>query len=314
MSKRLGRPVSKAAWDLAVKERYVTEAVDTAFGSNAQDELAEFLEGLLHVEDGGLHRRLISAQSKSGPIPKGTMTSARLEAVSRLAAEHAAGDAALLLFRQRVLHRDTPMTAEEAETYLDRPEARQPSIPQPDGTMEFLRYHNGHITYDLWVWPDSPLDALRKLADTLAESYPWQPAQAAAFVLEGVIPLATPFMLGLPQPVHEGRPRRAKLTMEVDLWMPADEVLRAYREVQRAVLPGHNRPIGPASIELVNYVMSRRASESDRRSTWQSLLERWNIEHPDRRYANYRSFRSAFERASRSLLFPTYRPYFGQKL
>jgi len=254
-----------------------------------------------------------SAQSKSGSIPKGTMTSARLEAVSRLAAEHAAGDAAVLLFRQRVLQRDTPMTAEEAEAYLDRPEARQSAIPQPDGTMEFLRYHNGHITYDLWVWPDSPLDALRKLADTLAESYPWQPAQAAAFVLEGVIPLATPFMLGLRQPEHEGRPRRAKLTMEVDLWMPAGEVLRAYREVQRAVLPGHNRPIGPASIELVNYVKSVRATESDRRSTWRTLLDRWNLEHPGRRYASYRSFRSAFERASRSLLFPRYRPHFGLK-
>jgi hypothetical protein len=180
--------------------------------------------------------------------------------------------------------------------------------------MEALRYHNGHITYDLHVWPHSPLDELRRLADELARSYPWQPAQAAAFVLEGVIPLATPFMLRLPQPVHEGRPRRAKLTMEVDLWMPAGEVLRAYREVQRAVLPGHNRPVGPASIELVNYVMSVRATESDRRSTWRTLLDRWNLEHPGRRYASYRSFRSAFERASRSLLNPMYRAYFGLKL
>jgi hypothetical protein len=315
MSRRIGRPISNATWTLAIKEGRVAEAVDPAYGASAEDELAAYLSELLHVEAVGLGKGLRSAQSEAGPIPKGTMSSARLEAISRLAAEHAAGDEEVLRFRQRVLRRDGPMTAEEAEAYLDLPEARQSAVRLPDETMEVLRYHNGHITHDFHVWPDSPLDKLRKLAEKLAQSYPWQPAQAAAFVLEGLIPLATPFMLHLSQPEHAGRPRRAKLIMEVDLWMPASEVLRAYRQVQREVLPGHNRPISPDSIDLVNFVMRARASEKDRlRGTWTSLLERWNTEHPRHRYANYRSFRNAFERASRSLLHPTYRPYFGQRL
>jgi hypothetical protein len=314
MSQRLSRPISDAAWALVTKEGRVAEAVDPDLRSQAEDELVAYLNELLRVEDVGLRKRLRSAKSNSGLAPKGTMSSARLEAVSRLAAEHAAGDEEILRFRQQVLRRDAPMTADEAEAFLDLPEARQAGVRLPDDSLEILRYHNRHVSHDLHVWPRSPLDKLRQLADKLAQSYPWQPAQAAAFVLEGLIPLATPFTLRLPQPLHEGRPRRAKLIMEIDLWMPAGEVLRAYRQVQRAVLPGHNRPISPSSVELVNHVMRERASENDRRTTWQSLMDGWNTEHPSRRYANYRSFRSAFERASRSLLYPMYRPYFGENV
>ncbi len=106
MAKQLGRPISDAAWAIAIKEGRVAEAVDPAYRSTAEDELAAFLKDLLRVEDVGLHKRLRSARSNSGPFPQGTLSSARLEAVSRLAAEHAAGDKEILQFRQRVLRRD----------------------------------------------------------------------------------------------------------------------------------------------------------------------------------------------------------------
>jgi len=314
MAKRLGRSISDAAWDHAIKERRVAEALDPDHRPRAENEFVVYLNDLLRIEDAALRKHLKSPKSSFGRAPKGRLSSARLEAVSRLAAEHAAGDEEILRFRQRVLHRDAPMAAAEAEAYLDLPQAREAGVRLPDDALEILRYHNRHVTHDLHVWPRSPLDKLRKLAESLAQSYPWQPAQAAAFVLEGLIPLATPFMLRLPQPQHDNRPRRAKLIMEIDLWIPADEVLRAYREVQREVLPGHNRPISQGSIELVNHVMRERASQIDPQPTWQRLMDGWNTEHPSRRYANFRNFRSAFERASRSLLYPTYRLYFGEPL
>jgi len=93
--------------------------------------------------------------------------------------------------------------------------------------------------------------------------------------------------------------------MEVDLWMPASAVLRAYRDLQRQVLPGHNRPISRRSIDLVNFVLGHRPA------TWPKLLERWNSEHPTATYADYRRFRYAFQRARQSLLHPRYQPYLG---
>jgi hypothetical protein len=222
-----------------------------------------------------------------------------------LAAEHAAGDEDVIRFRQRVLGRDAPMSPDEAEAYLDRPDAPQSYQSRESGPAhtEVLRYQNRHVFYDLHVWPQTPLDQLRRLALSLSQSYPWQPAQAAAFVLEGLMPRATPFLLSLPQTWHETRPRREKLVMEVDLWMPASAVLRAYRAYQRKVLPGHNRPVGPKSINLVNFVLRHRPA------TWQKLLDGWNTEHPDTPYPDYRRFRYAFQRAERSLLHTGYRIY-----
>jgi hypothetical protein len=94
--------------------------------------------------------------------------------------------------------------------------------------------------------------------------------------------------------------------MEVDLWMPAAEVLAAYREVQRKVLPGHNRPVSRRSLELVTFVVRNRPA------TWPELLERWNTEHQKARYRTFRTMRTAFERARESLLRPRYRLYLGQ--
>ena len=313
IAKQLGRPISDAAWALAIEQEYVAEALDPAYSSSAEAQLIDYLARVLSVVDAGPHKRRRATRSNLGYVPRGSVTSARIEVVSRLAAELAAGDEEILRFRQRVLGRSAPMSAEEAEAYLDLPEARGSAVglPQPS-SFPILKYQNRHISHDLHVWPDSPLDRLRKLAESLAQSYPWEPEQAAAFVLEGLIPHATPFMLHLPQQWHDGRPRRARLVMKVDLWMPAAEVLRAYREVQRKVLPGHNRPISLGSIELVNFVMGVRTDATDGPVSWVSLFERWNTEHPGRGYANYRSFRSAATRASRSLLYPAYRTYFGE--
>lgn len=307
MSSQLGRSISNPAWALAQKEGRVAEAVEPVYGHDAEEELLAYLKDLLRVEDAGLRKRLRSDRASSRGLPNGRISLARVEAVSRLAADHAAGDEEILQFRRRVLGRDAPMTADEAEAYLDQPEARQSSVRPPHGNMEILRYQNRHISHDLHVWPRSPLDDLRVLAEKLSRSYPWEPAQAAAFVLEGLIPLATPFMLRLPQAWHDGRPKRSRLTMEVDLWMPAAEVVKAYRDVQRRVLPGHNRPVSAKSIDLVNFVTRNRPAP------WPRLLERWNTEHPGLKYSNYRSFRSAYVRASQSLLHPGYRLWLGQE-
>lgn len=305
MERHLGRPVSQAAWDLATKQGFVEVALDPVYGPDREDGLVGFLTALLRVEDGGLRARATRKSRAPEPLPRPNPdTSARVEAVSRLAAEHAAGDEEILRFRQRVLGRNEPMSAEEAEAYLDLPEARGTG-PLENGRTVLLKYQNRNVACEIHVWSGSPLDGLRKLAESLTKFYPWEPAQAAAFVLEGLIPLATPFMLRLPQAPHETRPTRAKLVMEVDLWMPASSVLRAYRDVQRHVLPGHNRPVSRRSIDLVNFVLTYRLD------TWPKLLERWNTEHPTAAYSDYRRLRYAFVRARKSLLFPTYRPYFG---
>jgi hypothetical protein len=305
MEREFRRGISPAAWRWAIDEGYVWEALDPAYGPPGEDGLRGFLGRLLQVQDEGLGSRIAK---KPLNIPSADPDlAARIEAVSRLAANHAAGDSEILRFRQSVLHRDTPMSAKEAEAFLDDPEARQPSRAGAR-TLEapaILSYQNRLSSQDIHVWPGSPLDRLRGLSISLSETYPWQPAQAAAFVLEALVPLATPLMLRMPQSAHEYRPRRAKITLEIDMWMPVDEVLRAYRHVQRQVLRGHNRPISRRSIDLVNFVLQRPSG------TWQQVLDEWNNEHPTSSYSDYRHLRYAFVRAQQALLAPSYRYWMG---
>jgi len=289
--------VSQPAWDLATEQGFEEEALDPVYGPDREDGLFGFLTALLRLEDGGLaarSKRSRLARPSSRPTPD---LSARIEAVSRLAAEHAAGDEEILHFRQRVLGRDAPMSAAEAEAYLS---CLRHAVSSGERASRGPQVQNRHVGHDLHVWAGSPLDELRKLADSLTKSYPWEPAQAAAFVLEGLIPLATPFMLRFPQTWDETRPTRARLVMEVDLWMPASAVLRAYRDVQRSVLPGHNRPVSDRSLDLVNFVMLHLPA------TWQKLLDQWNTEHPKATYPDLPTPSIRVQRARSSLLFTTY--------
>lgn len=306
--RQLGRGVSEAAWEFAIEQHVVAEALDPQY-EDGEDGLVRFLSGLLQVEDRDLRSRARRSAISRAPSDRAALVR-RIEAISRLAAEAAAGDAEILRFRKFVLGRDTPMTRSEAEAYLDFDGARQPAVMSPEhGThTEVLDYANGHVAHTLHVWPGSALDKLRVLANGLAQSYPWEPAQAAAFVLEGVVPLATPFMLRFPQTWRDDRPHRARVVMEVDLWTPAAEVLGAYREAQRRVLPGHNRPISPRSVDLVNFAMEHRSG------TWPERLRAWNNEHPKDTFPDFRRMRTAFERARRALLTRSYRPYFGNDL
>jgi hypothetical protein len=304
IERSLGRSVSSAAWGLAETEGYVGEAIAPDTRSAGEQSLADFLARLLTVSDAAV--RAAPTRHRTVLLSNHGLQ-ARIEAISRLAGEHAAGDAEVLRFRRDVLHRAAPMSPRDASAYLDDEVTRTRSTASDPGHLEVLRYQNREVDYSIHVTAGSPLDQLRTLALDLTRSYPWEPAQAAAFVLEGLMPLATPFTLHLPHHFHEGRPLRSRIVMEVDMWMPAAIVLKAYREAQRQVLPGHNRPVSQRSVDLVNFVQRLGPA------TWQKRLDAWNTEHPSQPFPDYRTLRTAYERAASSLLTPRYRPAVQQR-
>ena len=298
MARRLGRAIPEVVWQLATSQGYVRDAV--LAGHAGEGGLMAFLRRQLATRDTGL----TTAARRSSRVASGSAEGrmelvARTVALSRLAAEHAAGDEAMLQFRHEVLGRLEPLSATEARQFL---EDRAP------GSGPVLRYQNRELDWELRVVPGSTHDRLRLLGEALAASYPWEPAQATAFVLEGLVPLATPMLLHLPQHLgREPRPPRRRLVLEVDLWVPAPMVLRAYREAQRRVLPGHNRPLSRRAVDLVNFVQAARPA------TWPQLLTRWNAAHPTAPYADYRRMWTAYERARQALLFPRYRTWLGEQ-
>lgn len=119
---------------------------------------------------------------------------------------------------------------------------------------------DGYV-HEFTVWRRSLLDELRGWSEKLAKRYCWHPAQATMFVLTGEIP-ACPSLKTWYEPKRSMGGIHASIfqgvvTLEIAPWMSAKTVHRAYRDIQRRVLRGDNRPIKEKNLRLLRFVMER---------------------------------------------------------
>jgi hypothetical protein len=134
---------------------------------------------------------------------------------------------------------------------------------------------------------------------------------------------------------------RGTITLTAEPWVPAETVLRYYREMQKDVLEGRdNRPLSARSIALFRFVTEQgrsavpeveasdygaffdsngevgmvtsedelQAPKLVGRPSWRALQERWNARCSDPKwhYKDIRNFRRAFLSAARVMLRPPY--------
>lgn len=180
------------------------------------------------------------------------------------------------------------------------------SGPRPDLNLASFdgRWREQHVP----VYRGSLLDEVRELAGWLAREYDWLEPQATWFVLTGSVVPRLPLRVAVDGKLGYGH-TSCRVTLDVEPWISAETVLRAYRDVQRRVLPGDNRPVGERSLALARFV-AEQERDGERR-TWRELRTRWNDAHPDLLYDDDRRFRRDVVRAHQILLFPPYRLSFG---
>jgi len=154
------------------------------------------------------------------------------------------------------------------------------------------------------LWPDSVLDALRKLSDWLVEQYHWNQAQATGFVLTGEPPLVGPIRAHIG--TSFGDHNHCAITLTIPAWVSADSVLHTYRQIQREVLGRDNRHLATKNLALLRFVFDRMDSRGQF-PPWRKLRDLWNSEHSDWRYSDTRVFARDFRRGERSVLYPNYR-------
>jgi hypothetical protein len=134
---------------------------------------------------------------------------------------------------------------------------------------------------------------------------------------------------------------RGTITLTAEPWVPAETVLRYYREMQKDVLEGRdNRPLSARSLALFRFVTEQvrntvpeverpdyeaffdsdgevdvtppeeelQASKRVGRPSWRALQQRWNRRYSDQkwRYRDVRNFRRAFLNAARVMLSSPY--------
>ena len=185
-----------------------------------------------------------------------------------------------------------------------------------------IESHGNHI-YPSWLWPGSVVDNLNVLAEELADAFRWpshvgqtkafrlwSKDAAAKFVLTGVAPLATLVpLVPLAQPIDArlkleenrflGSQRRVELS--ITPWVSAEEVTRAYKRVQKQVLEGRNRQPKPKTLEVACFVWEEERWHEYKRPSWRVLCKRWNREHPNDPFKDYRHFRTCFMRGAEAV-------------
>lgn len=209
-------------------------------------------------------------------------------------------------------------------------EAEIPQGQTPTMSTVLVTMPEGEFGRDFRVAEKSSWGRLSTLAVTLSRKYPWDEAQAAAFVLSGdsysddgrttafTPPIAR---IGTRRGLSKGHAahpyNRTVIMMEVASWVPWKKVMRAFIEKQRE-LNGGKAPRKPSlrCVEVFRFVLRNCTVKTvDRKEhlarlehpTWRSLRERWDDVYASEHtwhYGedNFRNFQRDFELGQAAVL------------
>jgi hypothetical protein len=178
-----------------------------------------------------------------------------------------------------------------------------------DPVLQCVDEHGEALQEEIWGF--SVKDRLRETSVWLGRTYGFDVAQATWFVLTGAAPHRAPLEVGITRryfPTHtDGR-----VTFSIDPWVPADVVLRAYRDVQRHLLGRENRPLSLRNLGVFRSVLedarkAERTNPGKQPPAPARSMSRWNREHPEEAYTQEWQFNRDVNRAEQAVLFPNYR-------
>lgn len=147
---------------------------------------------------------------------------------------------------------------------------------------------------------------LRRLSEDLERAYGWRSRRARRFVLTGRAPAPVYVAVatgGPPEPVaisadgatEHLAPPKARITVEADAWVDAEEIARVFRAAQRQLLGGSPRKRPARTLELVRFV-ARQIREHGERPSWEDLRKRWKQEYPEWDYEYRQALGETFVR------------------
>jgi hypothetical protein len=129
--------------------------------------------------------------------------------------------------------------------------------------------------------------------------YPWEPEDAAWFVLTGEPPVVAPLNLSY-------HPDRGVFTLAFASWISEETMRRAYRKARDQAHGGTgNRQLGEKALAVLRFVSERTPSAE--KPKWTELWRSWNSECRDGEYPRKWSFndisalRRAYLRAEQSV-------------
>jgi hypothetical protein len=144
-------------------------------------------------------------------------------------------------------------------------------------------------THRALVRSESVLGRLWHTAHRLLRNYPWFEQDAVWFLLTGETPYVAPMTVRHKHREHETSGPYPPVgfgyqlvALTVEPWVPAETVHKVYRDLQRRLLGGDNRPVGNKNRSLFSFVTERVGSVSlkptAKRALGKQLVAEWDQE------------------------------------
>src|SRR5215211_1601914 len=129
----------------------------------------------------------------------------------------------------------------------------------------------------------------------LAAIFPWDPYDAARFLLIGERPEVVPLELSY------NRHRRV-FTLNFAPWISEKTLRKAYRKCQKVVQGGDNRRMKERTLAVMRFVTEHTDDEGRRLLSWSQLTDLWNEQHPGEwRFKDRFGMRKTYLRAEEEL-------------
>ncbi len=153
----------------------------------------------------------------------------------------------------------------------------------------------------------SVIEDIRGLGSRLANDYlGWGEEGAVWYLLTGEAPELQPVRIsGRARPPQGFVPFQHNVTLSVLPWVPAKEVERIYRNIQKQVLKETSHETSLGILETAQFCWQQFRAKGPMPS-WRIWCERWNQTYPDKRFKTWRNFREYYVRGSKKAL-PIYK-------
>jgi hypothetical protein len=92
--------------------------------------------------------------------------------------------------------------------------------------------------------------------------------------------------------------------LQVELWVPAEEVKSEYLQLQQTLTEEKARKADPRTLEVARFVWEQQRRAGDQKLSYPDLMKRWNESRrdDDQKFNHWRSFRNAFSRGEEATL------------
>jgi len=296
VEKSLGLPLSDAQWEVLVDPDWL----DSYRHAGHPDDLAEaFL---------ALARRFgqRAGQAQKGTVPRSPHLDEYERAVAAVLAQEAAERRPVEDFRDEELggqlleeaRLEEWMTARADEA--KRLDQELTGKPFPRNPLFLLDYRLGGEDEVRSVWAgQGVLARLRKVTIWLADTYPWDAADGAAFLLCGRTPPVRAIEVAFAAPHPRYAAASARITLSVDPVLSPARVAEVYRATRRRVFRTRHRSLTVKHLRLARWAL--RKSDG---VTWIQLMREWNADYPNWRQERPSNFARDCTQAMERLLNP----------